>query len=140
MKRQVLLDTGPLVALLDKRDNLHNWTVRTFQDIQYPLLTCEPVITEACFLLSNTYGGQESVMTLIERGAINIDFSLKHHADALSKLIAQYNSVPMSLADACLLKMAELSKNSTVMTFDSDFRIYRMHRNQPIPLMMPDSQ
>ena len=54
--------------------------------------------------------------------------------------MAQYDSVPMSLADACLVRMAEANRNSVVVTLDSDFTIYRMHRNQPIPLLMPDGQ
>lgn len=140
MRQKAILDTGPLVALLDRRDDLHSWATQTFRAIQYPLLTCEPVITEACFLLSSTYGAQEAVMSLIKRGAIEINFSLSNHADELSKLIVQYSSVPMSLADACLVKMAELHKNRVLVTFDSDFQIYRMNRTQLISLIMPENQ
>ena len=140
MRQKAILDTGPLVASLDRRDNLHSWAAQVFQTIQYPLLTCEPVITEACFLLSGTYGAQEAVMSLIEQGAIKIDFSLGSYADELSKLIVQYSSVPMSLADACLVKMAELHEGSVVVTFDSDFQIYRINKTRPISLRIPDSQ
>ena len=108
--------------------------------LQGPSFTCEPVIVEACFLLRRTYAGQETVLSLISDGIIQVDFSLADHANVLRTLTAQYDSVPMSLADACLVRMAELRRSSVVMTFDSDFKIYRMNRNKIIPLMTPDDR
>ncbi|MGI8935056.1 MAG: type II toxin-antitoxin system VapC family toxin [Phormidesmis sp.] len=140
MRRQIILDTGPLVAFIDRRDDFHEWSDRTFKTVQQPLTTCEPVITEACFPLSKIRAAQEAVMSLISDGSIQIDFSLNDNTEALSSLITRYNSVPMSLADACLVRMAELNRNGVVMTIDSDFKIYRMHRNQVIPSIMPDDQ
>ena len=107
--------------------------------VKPPLFTCEPVIVETCFLLRNTYGGKESLMSLLQKGLIQIDFSLSDHVKDISLLMAQYDSVPMSLADACLVKMAELNPSSSVMTLDSDFRIYRINRSKSILLIMPDS-
>lgn len=72
MYRQVLLDTGSLVALLNRRDNFHEWAKLQWQEIQPPLLTCEPVIAEACFLLQNVYSGQEAIMSLIETDVVQI--------------------------------------------------------------------
>jgi predicted nucleic acid-binding protein len=138
MRQQVILDTGPLVALLRKEDQFHHWSDAAISKLSGPLLTCEPVVVEACFLLRRTHAGQEVVMSLIRDRIIQIDFSLMAHADAISVLIAQYASVPMSLADACLVKMAELTQESAIMTLDSDFRIYRMNRNQVIPVIMPE--
>lgn len=140
MKQSVILDTGPLVALLRKEDQFHHWSDSTVSTLQGPLLTCEPVIVETCFLLRRTHAGQEIIMSLISDGIIQIDFSLEAHADVLKVLIAQYASVPMSLADACLVRMAELRRGGTVMTFDSDFKIYRINRNKPIPLIMTSSR
>lgn len=137
MRQQVILDASPLVAFLDKRDSFHQWSDKIFQTIQQPLLTCGPVITETCFLLAKVPTAQEAVMALINDGAICVDFSLNDNADALSKLITRYGDVPMSLADACLVRMAELKPNSIVMPFDSDFSIYRKHRNKVIPLITP---
>jgi uncharacterized protein len=137
MIRQVLVDTGPLVAFIDRRDELHQWANSTLRNFQYPLITCEPVVTEACFLLASTYGGQTGVMALINDGALQVDFSLNDNASALNALISKYDSVPMSLADACLVRMTELKKGSSIVTFDSDFRVYRMNRNQVIPMIMP---
>jgi uncharacterized protein len=139
MRQSVILDTGPLVALLRKKDQFHQWSESTIIALPGPLITCEPVIVEACFLLRHTYAGQEAVMSWIHDGTIQIDFDLEAYADDLRTLMARYASVPMSLADACLVKMAELNRNSSVITLDSDFKIYRLNRNQPIALLMPDN-
>ena len=138
MSQNVLLDTGPLVAAINHRDNYHQWAIATWDHLTRPLITCEAVITEACFLLQDTYPGSDAVLTLMNRGILNIPFHLEEESIAIKTLMNRYQSVPMSLADACLVRMAESYKNSFVMTLDSDFQIYRMNRNQTIPLMMPD--
>ena len=140
MHRQVLLDTGSLVALLNRRDNFHEWAKLQWKEIEPPLLTCEPVIAEACFLLQNVHGGQEAIMSLIETDVIQISFSLKTEIKQIKALLLRYRSVPMSLADGCLVRMAELSSNSSVLTLDSDFRIYRKYKNQIIPLIIPENR
>ena len=139
MHRQVLLDTGSLVALLNRRDNFHEWAKLQWKEIEPPLLTCA-VIAEACFLLHNVHGGLEAIMSLIETEVIQISFSLKAEIQQLKALLLCYRSVPMSLADGCLVRMAELSSNSSVLTLDSDFRIYRKHKNQIIPLIIPENR
>ena len=103
----------------------------------YPLLTCEAVITEACFLLQRDSRSQQAVLSLVNRGAVQIAFSLSDQMKAIEELIARYENVPMSLADACLVRMAELYPESIVLTLDSDFRIYRKNRNQEILITMP---
>jgi predicted nucleic acid-binding protein len=70
---------------------------------------------------------------------VEIPFNLSHEAQHLEMLMNQYASVPMSFADACLVRMSELIKHSQIISFDSDFLIYRQHQNQIIPLLMPDS-
>ena len=140
MYRQVLLDTGSLVALLNRRDNFHEWAKLQWQEIEPPLLTCEPVIAEACFLLQNIYGGQEAIMSLIETEVIQISFCLKTEIEQIKTLLLSYRSVPMSLADGCLVRMTELFPNSSVLTLDSDFRIYRKNKNQIISLIIPENR
>ncbi len=139
MRKLVVLDTGPLVAFVKSKDNFHQWAMTTLQAVQYPYITCEPFITETLFLLSNTYLAKETILSLISDGVIQINFQLSNNADALSQLMTRYDSVPMSLADACLVRMVELNRDSAIITLDSDFKIYRMHRNQAIPLIMPES-
>ena len=139
MRRQVLLDTGPLVAFLDHRDMFHEWAKRELSTIAPPLLTCEAVLTEACFLLGKIHRGQETVMALVQSDRLKISFVLSDEAVSVGNLLMRYQSVPMSLADACIVKMAEQNPQSMVLTLDSDFRIYRRNKNQTIPIIMPES-
>lgn len=138
MRQRVIVDTGPLVAFINRREQLHNWVKAELATINQPLLTCEAVITEACFLLRNVYGGEEALISLLETGKIQTPFHLDEETAAVRELLVRYRSVPMSLADACLVRMAELSAESAVFTLDSDFRIYRKNKNQFISVIMPD--
>ncbi|HEY9629417.1 MAG TPA: PIN domain-containing protein [Coleofasciculaceae cyanobacterium] len=137
MRQFVLLDTGPLVALLKQQDHYHEWAKSEWAKISPPLLTCEAVITEACFLMREVYGGQESVLAMLQRRVIQISFHLHEETAALEQLLVRYRSVPMSLADACLVRMAEQYSGSALLMLDSDFQVYRKDRNQVIPVIMP---
>jgi predicted nucleic acid-binding protein len=140
MRRRVLLDTGPLVAALDRRDEFHRWVTAQWATIEPPLLTCDAVISESCFLLRNVYPGQSAVISLVNTGVIQIPFRLNEEAEPIRELLTRYQSVPMSLADACLVRMAEQYSESVLLTIDSDFRIYRKNRNQIIPVIMPKDE
>jgi uncharacterized protein len=137
VSKRILLDTGPLVAYLKQQDAFHNWAVTQLATIQPPLLTCEAVIVEACFLLRNTYGGQGAVTHLLNTKNVQIPFRLAEESEAVGELLTRYQSVPMSLTDACLVRMAELYADSTILTLDSDFTIYRKNKNLVIPAIMP---
>ncbi len=137
MRRQVLLDTGPVVAFLKRQDRFHSWITQEWATIEPPLLTCEAVISEACFLLRNVYGGKQAVISLVNSGVVQIPFRLNEEPGLINELLTRYQSVPMSLADACLVRMAEQYAESMLLTLDSDFRIYRKNRNQIIPVIMP---
>ena len=133
MKRRVLLDTGPLVAFLKQQDQFHHWVIAELNDIEQPLLTCEAVIAEACFLLSRTYAGEETIMSLIEDGFIQIPFRIEEEITVIKEFLIRYHSVPMSLADACLVRMAEQHAGSCVLTliatlkFTANTEIKRFH-------------
>lgn len=133
----VLLDAGPLVALVNPRDQWHAWARLQFGELVPPLLTCESVLSEACFLARRAPGGANAILALAERGVIALDFSLKEQFLETAALMRQYVNVPMSLADACLVRMSELVANSVVLTLDRDFHVYRRHRRQKIPLLIP---
>jgi predicted nucleic acid-binding protein len=139
VKETILIDSGTLVAIINKRDDFHDWAVQTIAKLAYPFLTCEPVITETCFLLKNIHNGEDAVMGLLSGGKIQIPFQIAQEASVLRELMRRYQSVPMSLADACLVRMAELYSESKVLTLDSDFRIYRKNRNQEIAVIMPEN-
>jgi predicted nucleic acid-binding protein len=135
---RAIVDTGPVVAFLDTRDPLHAWAQETFNSYQLPLLTCEAVLSEACFVVGQATGRQNAVMALVSRGVLAIDFSLAPNLEAVRKLMTKYASVPMSLADACLVRMTELDARASVVTMDSDFRIYRRNGRQAVPVVMPE--
>ena len=133
----VLLDTGPLVAYLHGRDRHHRWAVQQLNEITPPLLTCEAVLAEARFQLRNLKGGSRPVLQLLEDGLVRVAFHLEEEIAAVRKLMTRYQSVPMALADACLVRMGELQSQSSLHTFASDFRIYRKHGRMMIPLIIP---
>lgn len=137
MRERILLDTGPLVAFLNGRDKFHDWAVAQWDQIAPPMLTCEAVISEACFLLAGTGGGSDSVVQMIKRKIITIPFRLDEHIQPVGKLLTKYRSVPMSLGDACLVRMSELNPNSQVFTLDSDFNLYRKSGRRIISTIMP---
>ena len=136
----VLLDTGPLVALIDGRDRYHGWAVAQWNRIRPPLLTCESVVAEAAYLLRKFPGGSTSLLGMVERGAVTVSFRLDDEAAAVGHLMAKYHEVPMSLADACLVRMSERHSGSVVLTLDVDFRVYRRHGRQVIPTSMPEAR
>jgi uncharacterized protein len=132
-----LLDTGPLVAYLNRQDDYHEWAASVLSPVAPPLLTCEPVLAEACHLLRNLRGGPEAVLELVERGVVRAGFSLAEEIRSLSALVRKYRDVPASLADACLVRMAERADDAVVITLDSDFRIYRIHGRRMIRTILP---
>jgi predicted nucleic acid-binding protein len=134
----VLLDAGPLVAFLNRRDRHHAWAEAQWNQIAPPMLTCEAVLSEACFLLSQTPLGSRLVVQLLERGVFSLPFRLEDQVQAVTRLLEKYRSVPMSLADACLVRMSELFPSSTIVTVDTDFGLYRRHGRQVIPAIIPD--
>lgn len=138
MKRRVILDTGPLVALLNRREAQHGWVRGHLGDIEPPLLTCEAVISEACFLLRGVYGGQKAVMETLRTGLVQLAFDLTENVVPVGELLERYASVPMSLADACLVRMAETDSGSAILTFDQDFYIYRKNRSEAISVIAPE--
>lgn len=138
MKSPILLDTGVLVSFINKREEQHPWAIEQWKKILPPLFTCEAVITEACFLLQAVYEGEDAVMKLIDRQIIQIPFQISNESLSIRLLMKRYQNVPMSLADACLVRMSELVKHSRILTMDGDFRIYRRYQNEVIDLITPD--
>jgi predicted nucleic acid-binding protein len=103
----------------------------------HPMLTCEAVVSECAFLLATHDPGARRLFALLNDDIVRLGFDLEDHREAVSRLMDKYRQVPMALADACLVRMAEYHINSRVFTVDSDFRIYRRHGRQAIPLIFP---
>jgi len=137
-ERPVIADTGPLVAFLLEREPRHIWAVEQFKSLPAPFLTCEPVLTEAFHLLSRTQDGPQRYFDCLSRGLLVVDFTLTAHIKSLEKLVRKYQDLPMSLADACLVRMAEVHPTAVVLTLDRHFEVYRKHGRQPIPVVMPE--
>lgn len=137
MARTVLIDSGPLVAVLCERDRHHPWARTHFEATDVPFLTCEAVISECFFLLERTYQGKETLCRLLERGIVVVAYSFTDQVAETIRLIRRYKDMPMSLADACLVRMSERLGDTAVLTTDSDFRVYRRNGRQMIPVIMP---
>jgi len=135
--RWAIVDTGPLVALLDADDRHHSWAKEVFHSVQAPLLACEPAITEALFLLRALPEARDKVLEWIERGSLSLSFSLANEAAPVRALLRRYHDVPMSLADACLVRMAEMNDRHHILTLDSDFSVYRKNGREPLSLISP---
>ena len=135
----VIVDAGPLVAYLNKEERDHGWVQDQFRRLRTPLFSCEAALSEAFFLLSGTHGGTRQLLAVLARGLVVPAFDVRSELAAVSQLMQRYENVPMSLADACLVRMAELRAGATVFTLDSDFKIYRKNRREVIPLLEPAS-
>ena len=103
-----------------------------------PLLMCKPVLTEAAFPLKREGQEADSLFALLERGVIRIALAVQEEQADLRALMRRYRRRPMSLADACLVRLSEIHLGGHVFTLDYDFLIYRRHGNNVILLLMPD--
>ena len=135
--RPAIVDTGPLVAFLDRADRHHRWVADRLEELDPPLLVCEPVLAEAMYLLARFSRAQDALFELLENGALRIAFRIQEHVSILRKLHHKYRDRPMSLADACIVRMAEIHERHAVLTLDSDFTIYRKHSRVPLELIHP---
>jgi predicted nucleic acid-binding protein len=134
---KLLCDTGPLAAFFNRADQHHGWAGEQFDRILQPLLTCEAVVSETVFLLHEDGLSADPVFEAIDRGKLVVQFSAEEHWPDLRRLVRKYENLPMSLADACLVRMAEVVGQCQVFTTDKHFRIYRRHGRHLIPLLAP---
>lgn len=126
--------------MVDAGDRDHKWAVAQWAEIEPPLLTCEAVIAEACFLLDQTRAGSAAVFEMLVRRAVAVSVRLDEHLREVQALRAKYADVPMPVADASLVRMAEQLSRSAVLTLDRDFTRYRKHARHIIPLIMPEAR
>lgn len=133
----LLLDTGPWVALHCRNDSFHAWSREQFAQVTGPLLTCEAVVAETCFLLARAGHDPAKALALVARGVVRVAMSLGDEIGPVQALFERYDKVPASLADACLVRMSELYDRSRVFTLDADFHIYRRHGRKVVPVLCP---
>jgi len=135
MAASVLVDAGFVIALLSRRDRHHRWAVAQSPGLPPPWKTCDAVLSEAFHLLGSR--GRPALSALLRRGAVVLAFELADELDRVLNLMQKYADVPMSLADACLVRMSETLADPVILTTDADFRIYRRHGRQIVPCMTP---
>lgn len=134
----VVVDAGPIVAWINRADAHHRWARAQFERLHPPLLTCEAVLAEAAFLLEYAGADPTTVAALTVNGVFSVAPVLGEEAGSVLQLMRRYRNIPMSLADACLVRLSETAPNAIVFTLDSDFRIYRRRGRAVIPVLMPD--
>jgi predicted nucleic acid-binding protein len=135
MAASVLVDAGFVIALLSRRDRHHEWAAARSPGLPPPWKTCDAVLSEAFHLLGAR--GRPALGTLLRRGAVVLAFDLADELDRVLGLMQKYADVPMSLADACLVRMSETLADPVILTTDADFRIYRRHGRQVVPCITP---
>jgi predicted nucleic acid-binding protein len=134
---RTLLDAGPLVAYFSEDDQWHEWSIEQMRQLTPPLWTCEAVLTEACFLIARNDGKPSDVIRKVQEGILSVGIDVETEAATIDTLMRRYDDVPMSLADACLVRLSELHPDSRVFTLDRDFARYRRHGRHIIPLLAP---
>jgi uncharacterized protein len=134
--KPVLLDTSAIVALLDRTQAQHLQCAMLMESLDGPLVTCEGVITEACYLLRKMAGAVKSVLENVDRGVFQIGFELSRSAAAVRGIMRKYRDVPADFADACLIHLADELNTADILTLDRDFMLYRWHRNFPFHLLL----
>lgn len=130
---RIILDTGPLVAFMNRRDRWHDWADETMRGLTPPLWTCEAVLTEA----SHLTGRPNEVVSKVSAGIFRIGLSVSDDADRIHHILEQFGH-RMDFADACVVRMAERFGASKVLTLDRrDFSVYRRNGRDVIPLIAP---
>ena len=135
MARSLIVDAGFLVALLSRRDSHHGWAVQAASENLPLWYTCEAVLSEAFHLLGER--GAPGLRAMLSRRALAARFNLDDNVVAVMALLRKYASVPMSFADACLVRMSETIDDPLILTTDSDFHIYRRHSRRVVPVLCP---
>jgi predicted nucleic acid-binding protein len=133
--RSYIADSSAVVALLSRGDQHHAWIAAQAGNLPFPWLTCEAALTEAFYLLGAQ--GAPQLKELLRRNAVTLSFDLGEQLVPVLGLMDKYANLPMSLADACLVRMTETLPDPMVLTTDADFRLYRRHSRQVIPCLLP---
>ena len=134
--KPVLLDTGVIVALLDRDERAHERCVAVLTGLGARLVTCEAVIAEACYLLRAVPGAPEAILRNVAEGIFEIPIPLIEQAESVGRLLGKYRDLPMDLADACLVDLADRLDTPRILTLDEDFVVYRWRRRRAFDLIL----
>lgn len=128
-----IADAGFIVAFGNRDDQYHSWAAALATQVTEPLLTCEAVLAEAAYQLSST----SLIFDLLTDGLFKLSFNLEENLERVEQLSDSYKDRNPDLADLCIVRMSELYPKHVVVTVDSDFRVYRRNKREPIPLLLP---
>lgn len=134
--KSVLLDTGMIVALLDPTDSYHTRCSDAMADIGAPLVTCETVIAESCYLLRRVEGAVEAILHSVATREFLVPISLADAAIPVRRVMAKYRDRQIDLADAFLIHLADEFDTGDILTVDRDFRVYRWGRNNQFQVLV----
>jgi uncharacterized protein len=135
--KPVLLDTGVIVALLDSSERRHPICTSTVEALAAPLVTCEAVIAESCYLLRKMAGAAEAILENVANGTFQIPFQLSRDVSQIQRILRRYRDREVDLADACLVHLANELRVGEILTLDSDFAIYRWGANKRFQPLIP---
>jgi predicted nucleic acid-binding protein len=133
----VLLDTGVIVALVDRSEKHHQACVDALEETGGRLVTCEAVLTEACYLLRGIHGAPQAVLANVKEGIFRVPFASSESAESVASLLTKYRDVPMDFADACLVQLADMLGTGRILTLDSDFAVYRWRKRRRFECIVP---
>ncbi len=133
--KPALLDTGVIVALLDRSEKFHQACADAVHEMHSPLITCEAVIAESCYLLRSLPGAPEAVLENAAAGIFQVAFQLSRDAAGVKQVLRKYRDRKIDLADACLIRLADEFETPDILTLDKDFAIYRWRKNKPFRLL-----
>ena len=133
--KSLVVDAGFLIALWNPHDRHHAWAVATAGKQPPPWITCEAVLSETEHLLGTR--GRGTLRTACRRGALRVMPIFHEDSDAVLNLMDKYEDVPMSIADACLVRFTEVLPSALLLTTDSDFKTYRRNIRELIPCLLP---
>ena len=129
-----ILDAGPLIAVMNRGDTYHHWACTTIERLGPPFHSCAEAIAEAAAMT----GRPAEIVEMIQAGEIVLSFDLSEQAASVLALLRKYADRNMDLADACLVRMAELTRQCRVVTLDrADFCVYRRNGRDLSPLIAP---
>ena len=134
--KATLLDTGVIVAALDRSESFHQSCVDAIAGNHAPLVTCEAVIAESCYLLRNLPGAADAVLANVEAGNFQIPLRLEDMAGPVRSIMRKYQDSDIDLADAYLIHLASELDTGEILTLDGDFEHYRWGRKNRFKLLV----
>jgi uncharacterized protein len=132
-----LVDAGFFVALYNKREATHSLCVKTYEELETRLATCEACITEALHLLGHASAAVSAMLTSIENGSLEVPFHIGNESREIAHIMRKYTDTPCDFADACLIHLADQLSTGDILTLDSDFKHYRWRRTRKFSLLIP---